>query len=69
MGQQLEAIGRDLLPDVDRLVQGLRQGRILAAVYRVATPTLAGTRQGLALRLMIDPKRTVASAPVQGRAS
>jgi hypothetical protein len=40
----------------------LRQGRLLAAVYRVSAPTRAGTRQGLALRLMIDPKR-VAVAP------
>jgi hypothetical protein len=35
----------------------LRQGRILSAVYRVATPTTSGTRQGLALRLMVDPRR------------
>jgi len=31
-------------------------------VYRVAAPTAAGTRQGLALRLMIDPKRVAAPA-------
>jgi len=49
--------------DSDGLPSTLRQGRILAAVYRVATPTAAGTRQGLALRLMIDPKRVAASAP------
>jgi hypothetical protein len=41
----------------DGLPPTLRQGRILAAVYRIAGPTMAGTRQGLALRLMIDPKR------------
>lgn len=35
----------------------LKQGRILSAVYRVTPPMTAGTRQGLALRLMVDPKR------------
>src|SRR5262249_32969885 len=45
-------------------------GRILAAVYRVAIPTLAGSRQGLALRLMIDPKRAAApTAQTLARAS
>ena len=34
----------------------LRQGRILSAVYRVAKPALGG-RSGLALRLLIDPRR------------
>jgi hypothetical protein len=51
--------------DSDGLPGTLRQGRILAAVYRVATPTMAGTRQGLALRLMIDPKRVAAAPAVQ----
>jgi len=46
--------------DSDGLPATLRQGRILAAVYRLAAPTTAGARQGLALRLMIDPKRVVA---------
>jgi hypothetical protein len=49
----------------DGLPATLRQGRILAAVYRVAAPTTAGTRQGLALRLMIDPKRVVAVSEAQ----
>jgi hypothetical protein len=49
----------------DGLPATLRQGRILAAVYRIATPTTAGTRQGLALRLMIDPKRVAAPPAVQ----
>jgi hypothetical protein len=35
----------------------LRQGRVLSAVYRV-TPPSASRAQGLALRLMVDPKRT-----------
>lgn len=47
----------------DGLPATLRQGRILAAVYRLTTPTMAGTRQGLALRLMIDPKRVAGAAP------
>ena len=34
----------------------LRQGRILSAVYRVAKPGHGG-RSGLALRLLIDPRR------------
>ncbi len=39
----------------------LRQGRVLSAVYRVAQPKPAGKPQGLALRLMIDPKRNPAT--------
>ena len=35
----------------------LRQGRVLSAVYRVTPPSASGA-QGLALRLMVDPKRT-----------
>jgi hypothetical protein len=50
---QLERDARDVarLPDV------LRQGRLLSAVYRVVPPTRSGGRQGLALRLMVDPRR------------
>ncbi len=49
---QLERDGRDgaRLPDI------LQQGRVLSAVYRVSPPS-AAQPQGLALRLMIDPKR------------
>jgi hypothetical protein len=48
----------------DGVPAGIRQsGRILAAVYRVATPKTAGACQGLALRLMLDPKRVAAAAP------
>jgi len=49
---QLERDGRDCgaLPDA------LQQGRILSAVYRVSPPTTS-RRQGLALRLMVDPRR------------
>jgi hypothetical protein len=45
----------------------LRQGRLLAAVYRVNRPTKGGARQGLALRLMVDPRRRLQSddAPLE----
>jgi hypothetical protein len=44
--------------DADRLPCTLKQGgRILSAVYRVKPATRSGARQGLALRLMVDPKR------------
>jgi hypothetical protein len=49
---QLERDGRDTqaVPDT------LQQGRVLSAVYRVSPP--AGSQpQGLALRLMVDPRR------------
>jgi len=50
---QLERDARDIkgLPDA------LRQGRLLSAVYRVQPPTRSGTRQGLALRLLVDPRK------------
>lgn len=48
--------------ETDMLPRALRQGRILSAVYRVSPATQQSSRQGLALRLMVDPKRT--SAPV-----
>ena len=41
----------------DALPASLRQGRILSAVYRVTPPTASGKPQGVALRLMIDPRR------------
>jgi hypothetical protein len=49
---QLERDVRDtsLLPDT------LQQGRVLSAVYRVSPPS-ASKPQGLALRLMVDPRR------------
>ena len=37
----------------------LQQGRVLSAVYRVSPPT-ATRPQGLALRLMVEPRRNVA---------
>jgi hypothetical protein len=38
------------------LPEPLRQGRVLSAVYRISAPTPAKP-QGLALRLMVEPKR------------
>jgi hypothetical protein len=43
--------------DGDPVPASLRSGRILSAVYRVTSATPSGGRQGLALRLMVDPKR------------
>jgi len=43
----------------DQVPASLRSGRILSAVYRVSPPTRGGARQGFALRLMVDPKRTI----------
>ncbi len=39
------------------LPESLRQGRLLSAVYRIQPPTRSGGRQGLALRLLVDPRR------------
>jgi hypothetical protein len=55
--------------DADRLPDALRQGRILSAVYRVSPPTSSGAPQGLALRLMVDPKRQRAAAVEDMRAT
>ena len=41
----------------DRLPESLRQGRVLSAVYRILPATRSGAPQGIALRLMVDPKR------------
>jgi hypothetical protein len=54
--------GETPLPD------SIRQGRVLSAVYRVKAPTAAGSGQGFALRLMVDPARRQA-APAQRRAT
>lgn len=43
--------------DADPLPSALRHGRVLSAVYRVTPATRTGAPQGLALRLMVDPKR------------
>ena len=44
----------------DTLPEALRQGRILSAVYRVSPANSSGTPQGLALRLMVDPRHRTA---------
>jgi len=49
---QLERDGRGL----DAIPAHLQQGRILSAVYRVSPPA-PNKPQGLALRLMVDPRR------------
>jgi hypothetical protein len=43
----------------EMLPASLRQGRVLSAVYRVSPPS-ASQPQGLALRLMVDPRPQVA---------
>ncbi|HEY7289508.1 MAG TPA: hypothetical protein VH583_06690 [Vicinamibacterales bacterium] len=45
----------------DALPAALQQGRILSAVYRVSPPA-PSRPQGIALRLMVDPKRAVTPA-------
>ena len=47
----------------DMLPEALRQGRILSAVYRVSPASRSGSPQGLALRLMVDPRHRTAAAP------
>ena len=47
--------------------EALRRGRVLSAVYRVTPATAAGSPQGLALRLMVEPRRV--SMPAAARAT
>jgi hypothetical protein len=62
---QLERDARDSEP----MPSSLKPGRMLSAVYRVTPATPSGGRQGLALRLMVDPKRRPASQhPAQATA-
>ena len=44
----------------DTLPEALRQGRILSAVYRVSPRGPSGRPQGLALRLMLEPRHRAA---------
>ena len=46
----------------DHLPAALRAGRVLTAVYRVSPGSTSGRPQGLALRLMIDPRARAAQA-------
>ena len=49
----------------EALPETLLQGRVLSAVYRVSPPSKSQP-QGLALRLMVDPRRhTIAAAAVE----
>jgi hypothetical protein len=50
---QLERDARE----IDGLPMSLRQGRLLSAVYRVEPPDSRGRHQGIALRLLVDPRR------------
>jgi hypothetical protein len=51
----------------DRLPLGLRQGKVLSAVYRVGpSRPSTGTPEGYALRLLVDPRRR-AAAPAPHR--
>jgi hypothetical protein len=56
--------------DCDHLPDSLKQGRLTAAVYRVQPPDARGRGQGLALRLMVEPKsrRAAAAEPVRASA-
>jgi hypothetical protein len=60
---QLERDGRDT-----ELPEALRRGRVLSAVYRVTPATAAGAPQGLALRLMVEPRRTAEQAAARATA-
>jgi hypothetical protein len=52
---------RDVRHVDNTLPAAVQQGRVLSAVYRVSRPT-PSKPQGLALRLMVDPKRIVTPA-------
>ena len=56
-----DACKGELLPDT------LQTGRVLSAVYRVQPPSGA-VRQGLALRLMVDPRRNTVAEPQRATA-
>ena len=45
----------------DALPATLSRGRVLSAVYRVSKGTISGKPAGLALRLMVEPKRGAAT--------
>lgn len=62
---QLERDARD----TDPLPASLRHGRVLSAVYRVTPIEPSTGRQGLALRLMVEPRRQEAEEVIQTRAT
>jgi hypothetical protein len=47
--------------EIDGLPRSLRQGRVLSAVYRVS-PRSKSVPQGLALRLLVEPRRNAMEA-------
>ena len=55
--------------EADGLPGSLRQGRILSAVYRVSPARAANGAQGVALRLMVDPRRRAIDAVQVTRAT
>jgi len=57
---QLEREARE----AEALPESVRQGRVLSAVYRVSPATRSGRPQGLALRLMVDPRRAAEAEAV-----
>ena len=61
---QLERDGRD----ADMLPGALQRGRVLSAVYRVSPPSNS-QRQGLALRLMVDPRQNAVADVENARAT
>ena len=61
---QLERDGRES----DALPGSLQHGRVLGAVYRVSPPH-GSQPQGLALRLMVDPRRIAATDVEAARAT
>jgi hypothetical protein len=52
----------------DKVPGALQEGRVLGAVYRVSPPSSAQP-QGLALRLMVDPRRVSAFEVEPARAT
>ena len=58
-----DAVNSDALPGALQ-----HAGRVLSAVYRVSPPS-ASKPQGLALRLMIDPKHLAAPVEIAARAT
>jgi len=53
--------------NADALNDALPHGRVLSAVYRVSPPS-ASRAQGLALRLMVDPRRAAVSEDTRATA-
>jgi hypothetical protein len=51
----------------DALPDALQQGRVLSAVYRVSPPS-PSKPQGLALRLMVDPRRAMVAEQTRATA-